>query len=115
MIKNINRLDWFHPRNLTLEYRIVFKLFTNFLLILNKRIGDIMLDKVKYMKVEEKLRYCFTLVVIIASISGVLGLFFLFYNNIQRPAHQGGCGHSKGCYRHTHSGPQNQKFQGNLL
>ncbi|MDE5825709.1 MAG: MCP four helix bundle domain-containing protein [Lachnospiraceae bacterium] len=42
-----------------------------------------MLDKVKNMKVEEKLKYCFTLVVIIASISGVLGLVFLFYNNIQ--------------------------------
>ena len=42
-----------------------------------------MLDKVKYMKVEKKLKYCFTLVVIIASISGVLGLVFLFYNNIQ--------------------------------
>ena len=41
-----------------------------------------MLDKVKYMKVEEKLKYCFTLVVVIASISGVLGLIFLFYNNI---------------------------------
>ena len=45
-----------------------------------------MLEKVKNMKVEEKLRYCFTLVVIIASISGVLGLIFLLYNNFQYKA-----------------------------
>lgn len=42
-----------------------------------------MLDKVKYMKVEKKLKFCFTLVVVLASFSGVLGLFFLFYNNVQ--------------------------------
>ncbi|MDE7299317.1 MAG: MCP four helix bundle domain-containing protein [Lachnospiraceae bacterium] len=42
-----------------------------------------MLDKIKDMKVEKKLRYSFTLVVIIASVAGVLGLIFLFYNNIR--------------------------------
>ena len=45
-----------------------------------------MLNKVKYMKVEKKLTFCFTLVVIIASISGVLALLFLFYNNTQYKA-----------------------------
>lgn len=42
-----------------------------------------MLDKVKYMKVEKKLKFCFTLVVVIACISSILGLIFLFYNNVK--------------------------------
>ena len=33
-----------------------------------------MLDKIKGMKVEEKLKFCFTLIVIISSISGVIGM-----------------------------------------
>lgn len=41
-----------------------------------------MLDKIKEMKVEKKLRFCFTLVVLIASISGVLGLIVLLNNDI---------------------------------
>ena len=93
MIQNINISGWFNPRTLTLEYCIVFKLFTNIkqelkiiYSFLNERIGDFMLDKVKYMKVEKKLKYCLTLVVIIASISSVFGLIFLFYNNIQSSA-----------------------------
>ena len=40
-----------------------------------------MLEKVKEMKVQKKLSYCFTLVVCIASISGLLGLVMLFYTN----------------------------------
>ena len=36
-----------------------------------------MFDKIKNMKVEEKLRFCFLLVVLTASISGVLGLVVL--------------------------------------
>ena len=40
-----------------------------------------MLDKVKEMKVQNKLSYCFTLVVCIASISGLLGLLALLYTN----------------------------------
>ena len=35
------------------------------------------------MKVEKKLRYCFALVVAIASISGILGLIFLLLHDIQ--------------------------------
>ena len=42
-----------------------------------------MLNKIKNLKVEKKLRYCFTLVVAIASISGVLGLIFLFIHNAE--------------------------------
>ncbi|MDE6185871.1 MAG: MCP four helix bundle domain-containing protein, partial [Lachnospiraceae bacterium] len=42
-----------------------------------------MLNKIKNMKVEMKLRYCFALVVAIASISGVLGLIFLLIHDIQ--------------------------------
>lgn len=42
-----------------------------------------MLDKIKNMKVEAKLKFCFTLVVMIASIAGVLGIFVLLFNNIQ--------------------------------
>ncbi len=40
-----------------------------------------MLDKVKEMKVQKKLSYCFTLVLCIASISGLLGLVTLLYTN----------------------------------
>lgn len=40
-----------------------------------------MLNKIKEMKVEKKLTFCFTLVVIIASISGVLGLLVVLINN----------------------------------
>lgn len=40
-----------------------------------------MLDKIKNMKVEKKLKYCFTLVVIVSSISGILGILILFYTN----------------------------------
>ena len=32
-----------------------------------------MLEKIKKMKVEKKLKYCFALVIFVASISGVLG------------------------------------------
>ncbi len=42
-----------------------------------------MIEKIKQMKVAEKLRFCLTLVVCVASISGVLGLIFLLVNNIQ--------------------------------
>ena len=42
-----------------------------------------MLNKIKNMKVEKKLRYCFALVVAIASISGILGLIFLLLHDIQ--------------------------------
>jgi len=45
--------------------------------------GIDMIDKIKQMKVGEKLKYCLTLVVVVASISGVLGLIFLLVNNIQ--------------------------------
>lgn len=41
-----------------------------------------MFDKITKMKVEKKLKYCFTLVVIIASISGVLGLLMLLRSDI---------------------------------
>ena len=40
-----------------------------------------MLNKVKEMKVQKKLSYCFTMVVCIASISGLLGLVALLYTN----------------------------------
>ena len=40
-----------------------------------------MLNKVKEMKVQKKLSYCFTMVVCIASISGLLGLMALLYTN----------------------------------
>lgn len=49
----------------------------------NERIGLYMIEKIKQMKVAEKLRFCLTLVVCVASISGVLGLIFLLVNNIQ--------------------------------
>lgn len=42
-----------------------------------------MSDKIKQMDVGGKLRFCLTQVVLIASISGVLGLIFLLVNNIQ--------------------------------
>lgn len=42
-----------------------------------------MIDKVKQMKVREKLRFCLTLVLLVASVSGILGLIFLLVNNIQ--------------------------------
>lgn len=42
-----------------------------------------MIDKIKKMKVKEKLSFCLTLVVLIASVAGVLGLIFLLVNNIQ--------------------------------
>ena len=44
--------------------------------------GNNMVDKIKKMKVEAKLKFCFELVVLIASISGVLGLIFMIRNNI---------------------------------
>lgn len=40
-----------------------------------------MIDKIKNMKVEEKLKYCFTFVVLLASISGILGIIFLIICN----------------------------------
>lgn len=42
-----------------------------------------MIEKIKQMKVADKLRFCLTLVVLVASLSGVLGLIFLLINNIQ--------------------------------
>ncbi len=41
-----------------------------------------MLDKIKGMKVEEKLKFCFTLIVIISSISGVIGMGMLLRSDI---------------------------------
>lgn len=41
-----------------------------------------MLNKINDMKVEKKLKTCFTFVVILASFSGVLGLIILLYTNI---------------------------------
>lgn len=40
-----------------------------------------MINKIKNMKVEEKLKYCFTLVVFLASISGILGIVILIFSN----------------------------------
>lgn len=40
-----------------------------------------MLEKIKKMKVEKKLRFCFRFVVLISSISGVIGLLVLLYIN----------------------------------
>lgn len=42
-----------------------------------------MIDKIKQMDVGGKLRFCLTQVVLVASISGILGLIFLLVNNIQ--------------------------------
>jgi len=39
-------------------------------------------EKIKTMKVERKLRFCFTLVVMLASLSGILGLIILLYSNL---------------------------------
>ena len=41
-----------------------------------------MFEKIKTMKVERKLRFCFTLVVMLASLSGILGLIILLYSNL---------------------------------
>ena len=41
-----------------------------------------MVNKLKNMKVAQKLRYGFTLVVILGSISGILGLLIIEYCNI---------------------------------
>ena len=40
-----------------------------------------MLEKIKKMKVEKKLKFCFILTVVISSIAGVLGLIVLLYSN----------------------------------
>lgn len=40
-----------------------------------------MIDKIKDMKVEKKLKVCFLLIVILSSIAGVLGLLILLYSN----------------------------------
>lgn len=40
-----------------------------------------MIEKINNMKVEKKLKYCFSLVVIFASISGVLGIIALLVSN----------------------------------
>lgn len=42
-----------------------------------------MLDKIKNMKVEKKLKTCFTLTVMIASLAGIIGLFILLYCNVR--------------------------------
>ncbi len=42
-----------------------------------------MFDRIKEMKVEKKLKYCFSLVVIIASVASILGLVVLLRNNIK--------------------------------
>jgi len=42
-----------------------------------------MLKKMKNMNVEKKLKYCFTRIVILASISGVLGVLALLYTNLR--------------------------------
>ncbi len=42
-----------------------------------------MLEKIKVMKVEKKLKYCFALVVAVASISGVLGLLMILRSDVQ--------------------------------
>ena len=45
--------------------------------------GKIMFNKIKNMKVEAKLKYCFRLVTLLASISGILGIIAILYSNIQ--------------------------------
>ena len=40
-----------------------------------------MVNKIKDYKVEKKLKVCFTLVVVLSSIAGILGLVILFYSN----------------------------------
>lgn len=42
-----------------------------------------MFNKIKNMNVEKRLKYCFTLVVVIASISGLLGIIVLFTSDIR--------------------------------
>ncbi|MDE7312553.1 MAG: methyl-accepting chemotaxis protein [Eubacterium sp.] len=42
-----------------------------------------MIDKIKNMKVEKKLKTCFTLTVMIASLAGIIGLFILLYCNVR--------------------------------
>lgn len=42
-----------------------------------------MINKIKSMKVEAKLKYCFTLVTLLASFSGILGIIIVLYSNIQ--------------------------------
>lgn len=42
-----------------------------------------MIEKIKQMKVADKLKFCLNLVVYVASISGILGLIFLMVNNYQ--------------------------------
>lgn len=41
-----------------------------------------MLEKIKNMTVQKKLKYCFTLIVCIASVSGILGLVMLIRSNV---------------------------------
>ena len=45
--------------------------------------GKIMINKIKNMKVEAKLKYCFILVLLLASFSGVLGIIIMLYSNAQ--------------------------------
>lgn len=52
-------------------------------MLVKRRTGINMIEKIKQMKVADKLRFCLTLVVLVASLSGVLGLIFLLVNNIQ--------------------------------
>ena len=40
-----------------------------------------MFDKIRNLKVEKKLKTCFIIVVLLASISGVLGIFVLLFTN----------------------------------
>ena len=42
-----------------------------------------MINKIKNMKVEAKLKYCFILVMLLASFSGILGIIILLYSNIR--------------------------------
>lgn len=42
-----------------------------------------MINKIKKMKVEAKLKYCFVLVMLLASISGILGIIIMIYSDTQ--------------------------------
>ena len=42
-----------------------------------------MINKIKNMKVEAKLKYCFILVMLFASFSGILGIIIMIYSNVQ--------------------------------
>ena len=42
-----------------------------------------MINKIKNKKVEAKLKYCFILVTLLASFSGILGIIIVLYSNIQ--------------------------------